>query len=323
MSSNNEKTSVKGSPSGKKIRKGPRVLGAVILVVAAFAGLCYGALWWIDSVAYVSTDDAAIDGRQVKLSSKMLGRISEIKAAEGDRVKEGQDLVNLEDKDLRAQEAQAVASLAYAKQSLAVAKIGLDKGQDDFDRTVKLFAGGATTKESYDHAQKALDTARAQYALAQASVDTSSAQLGVIEAQMLNVRLDSPIDGTVEKISLYPGDLAQPGQTILSVNNLGSIWVTANFEETKIGKIRAGAPVLINVDAYPGRAFEGKVELIRAGIVPSAFQIGDFTKTTQRVPVKIDMTSQSDGATLVPGMSVEVKVRTNAVLPAFAKGLHL
>lgn len=323
MSSNNEKTDGKASASGKKIRKGPKILGRVILAVALLAALVYGSLWWIDSVAYVSTDDAAIDGRQVKLSSKMLGRISEIKAAEGDQVKAGQNLVNLEDKDLKAQEAQAVASLAYAKQSLTVAKIGLDKSQDDFDRIVKLFAGGATTKENYDHAQKALDTARAQYSLAQASVDTSSAQLGVIEAQKLNVHIDSPIDGTVEKISLYPGDLAQPGQTILSVNNLGSMWVTANFEETKVGKIRVGATVLIDVDAYPGRVFAGKVELIRAGIVPSAFQIGDFTKTTQRVPVKIDLIAPSDGATLVPGMSVEVKVRTDAALPAFAQGLHL
>lgn len=323
MSSNNEKATENGAPAAKKIRKGPKILGRIILLVAVIAALCYGALWWVDSVAYVSTDDAAIDGRQVKLSSKMLGRISEVKAAEGEKVREGQVLVTLEDKDLKAQEAQAVASLAYAKQSLEVAKIGLDKTQDDFDRIVKLFAGGATTKETYDHAQKAQDTARAQYSLAQASVATAGAQLGVIEAQMLNVHLDSPIDGTVEKISLYPGDLVQPGQTILSVNNLGSLWVTANFEETKVGKIRVGAPALVNVDSYPGRVFAGKVELIRAGIVPSAFQIGDFTKTTQRVPVKIDLEPQSGGATLVPGMSVEVKVRTDAILPAFAQGFHL
>jgi membrane fusion protein (multidrug efflux system) len=145
----------------------------------------------------------------------------------------------------------------------------------------------------------------------------------VIEAQLLNVRIDSPIDGTVDKVTLNAGDLAQPGQTILSVNNLDSIWITANYEETKVGRIRPGARVLVSVDAYPDRAFEGKVELIHAGAQPSAFQVGDFTKTTQRVPVKIDLSSPLDGATLVPGMSVEVKVRTDAVLPAFAEKIHL
>lgn len=323
MSSNNEATNGKVAPAGKQIRKGPRVLGKVVLVVAAIAAVCYGSLWWLDSVAYVSTDDAAVDGRQVKLSSKMLGRIAALKAAEGEKVKAGQTLIVLDDNDLKAQEAQASASLEYAKQNLAVAKISLARSQDDFSRTQKLYAGGATTKESYDHSQKALDTAQAQFSLAQASVDTASAQLGVIEAQLLNVHIASPIDGTVDKIALYAGDLVQPGQTILSVNNLASIYVTANYEETKVGRIRVGAPVLIHVDAYPHRSFEGRVELVYAGIVPSAFQIGDFTKTTQRVPVKIDLTSPLDGAKLVPGMSVEVKVRTSAALPAFAERIHL
>jgi len=176
--------------------------------------------------------------------------------------------------------------------------------------------------ENFDHAQKALDVSKAQYTLAQASVDTSAAQLGVLEAQLLNVSISTPIDGTVEKVSLNPGDLAQPGQTILSVNNLGSVWVIANFEETKIGRIRVGAPVKITVDAYGGRVFEGKVEMIRAGIVPSAFQIGEFTKTTQRVPVRISFRSLPEAAALLPGMSVEVKVRTTAALPGFAQGLQ-
>jgi membrane fusion protein, multidrug efflux system len=322
MSSNNEKSGGSGAPADKKIRKGPKVLGRIILIVAVIGALGYGAFWWIDSVAYVSTDDAAIDGRQVKLSSKMLGRISAVNAVEGEQVKAGQELIVLEVKDLKAQEAQAAASLAYAKQNLVVSKIGLDRSQDDFDRISKLYAGGATTKENYEHAKQTLDSSQAQYTLAAASVDTAVAQLGVIEAQLLNARISSPIDGTVEKISLNPGDLAQPGQTILSVNNLGSIWVTANYEETKVGRIRVGAPVLIDVDAYPGRIFKGKVELIHAGTLPASFQIGDFTKTTQRVPVRIDLTSPMDGATLVPGMSVEVKVRTDALLPAFAERIH-
>lgn len=323
MSEKKEKTDGKGEPADKKVRKGPKTLGAIILLAMAAAAICYGAYFWIDSVAYVGTDDAAIDGRQVKLSSKMLGRISEIKAAEGDRVKSGAVLVVLEDKDLKAQEAQASASVAYAKQNLEVARIALDRSQEDFDRTSKLYAGAATTKENYDHARKALDASQAQYSLAQASADTSAAQLGVIEAQLLNVRLSSPIDGTVEKISLFPGDLAQPGMTILSINNLEAIWVTANLEETKIGRIGVGTKVKMTIDAYPGRVFEGHVEMIRPGIVPSAFQIGEFTKTTQRIPVKVVIDSRLEGAVLVPGMSVVAKFRTNAPLPAFAEKLGL
>jgi membrane fusion protein (multidrug efflux system) len=311
-----------GSAGGKKTRRGPRVVGAVVLAVAALVGLSYGASWWIDTVTWVATDDAAIDGRQVKLSSKMMGRIRELNAAEGQKVKAGQVLVVLDDSDLRAQEAQAQAALRYAQTNLEVAKVNQDRSTEDFDRIRSLFAASATTKENLDHAQKALEAATAQYSLAQASVDTSTAQLGVIETQLLNVRIATPIDGTVEKISLYPGDLAQPGQAILSVNNLASVWVTANIEETKIGRIRPGALVQISVDAYPGRVFEGTVEMIRAGIVPAAFQIGEFTKTTQRVPVRIGFTSLQRDAVLVPGMSVVVKVRTTAELPPLVQHLQ-
>ena len=302
MSTNNEITAGNGkaAPSAKKARKGPRVLGIIIIVLVVIAAACYGAMWWIDSVAYVSTDDAAIDGRQVKLSSKMLGRISKILATEGDKVATGQVLAVLEDKDLRSQETQAVASLNYAKQNLSLAKVNLDKSQDDADRMSKLYAAGATTKENNEHAQSALQVAKAQYTLSDASMQTATAQLGVLEAQILNINISTPIDGTVEKGPCTRRASAQPGQTILSVNNLDSLWVIANFEETKIGRIRNGAAVTITVDAYGGRKFEGTVDMIRAGIVPSAFQIGDFTKTTQRVPVKITFTSPLDGSSCSP-----------------------
>ncbi len=320
MSDNKEPT--KGAAAEKKIRKGPKVLGSIILVVTAIAGAWFGAAWGIDSVAYVGTDDAAVDGRQVKLSSKISARIGEIRATEGEQVKAGQVLVALEDRDLRAQEAQALAALGYAKENLNLAKVNLDKSRDDFDRMKILHAAGATSKENFDHAQKALETAQAQVNLAAASVTTATAQLGVIEAQLPNVLIATPIDGTVEKITLNAGDLAQAGQAILSVNNLESVWVTANLEETKIGRIVVGAPVKINVDAYDGRPFRGRVEMIRSGIVPPAFQIGEFTKTTQRVPVKIRFEGPP-GVTLLPGMSVEVKIRTTAELPPFAEKLGL
>jgi membrane fusion protein (multidrug efflux system) len=87
------------------------------------------------------------------------------------------------------------------------------------------------------------------------------------------------------------------------------VWVTANFEETKISRIRVGAQVEITVDAFGGRVFTGKVALIGAGILTPPFSIGDFTKTTQRIPVKIVFSPAPESLALLPGMSAEVKVR--------------
>jgi membrane fusion protein, multidrug efflux system len=292
----------------KKRRRGPRVVGLVVLVVLLAAGVYYGRSWLIDTLTFVSTDDAFIDANHVTISAKMLGRIQGITAVEGTQVQPGQVLVTLDDTDLRAQEAQAGAALNYAKQNSVLSKINLDRTQDDFQRTATLYKSGATTREAYEHALKALDTANAQFAITEAQVETSNAQLRVIETQLLNTRITAPIAGTIAKQSLMQGDVVQPGQTIFTVNDLSHVWVTANYEETKIGRIRVGAPVQITVDAYRARLFTGKVLLIGSGIVAPPFSIGDFTKTTQRVPVKIQFDAIPEGATLLPGMSVEVKI---------------
>ncbi len=292
-----------------KERKRPVLIGAVILIVLSAAGLWFGYAWFINFINFVSTDDAAIDGNHVTISAKMLGRVKSLQADEGDKVETGQLLVQLDDSDLRSQEAQSASSLNYANQNLILAKVNLEKTQDDYDRTRTLFGSGASTKEQFTHAEKALDTAKAQYSIAQAQIDTAKAQLGVIETQLLNTRITAPISGVIAKKSVMPGDVVQPGQAIFSVNDLNSIWIVANFEETKVRHIKINAPVDINVDAYPNHLFKGHVVRIGAGIVAPAFTIGEFTKTTQRVPIKIELDKISDPYVLLPGMSVEVSVK--------------
>lgn len=299
----------------KEIRKGPKVVGQAVLSLFALAALIGGSWWIVENSAYVSTDDAAIDGQQIKLGSKMLARIASVDVVEGQKVFAGDTLARLDAADLDAQKRQAESSLAYARQNLSLARVNLDKARDDASRTARLFANGAATKEANEHAQSALKAAEAQASLAGAQISTSEAQLGVIEAQLGNTEIRTPIPGTVDRVSLVAGDVAQPGQTIVSVNNLSDIWVIANLEETKIGKVRVGARVAVTVDAYKSHPFVGRVEMIRAGIVPPSFQIGEFTKTTQRVPVKITLEGIPEGAVLLPGMSCEVKVRTQTKIP--------
>jgi membrane fusion protein (multidrug efflux system) len=306
---NKEMNGIKGKEKSENKRKAPVRLGAIVLLVMAATGLVFGYLWLTDTLNFVNTENASIDGEHMNITARILGRIKSMSAAEGDKVEAGQVLVVLDDADLRAQERQAAAALNSARQNLVLSKVNLDRTEEDTRRMKTLYGSGATTKEQYDHAVKALDTADAQYAIAQAQVETANAQLGVIETQLLNTKIAAPIPGVISKRTLNPGDVAQPGQTICTVNNLASVWVTANIEETKIGKIKVDAPVEISVDAYPDMKFEGRVARISSGIVPPPFSIGEFTKTTQRIPVKILFVKLPENLTLLPGMSVVVKVR--------------
>lgn len=289
------------------------------LLIVVIAGVVAGYYWYMNMQKYVYTDDAYVSAHRVAISTKMLGRIIFLGTHEGDTVHVGQVLVKLDARDLKAEEASAKAALALAEQSVPLSQVQVQRAQDDFHRAEVQYKGGIITKEQYVHAKQALEAARAQLAIAESKIPTARAQLGVVEANLLNTVVKSPIDGVVAKRWVLTGDVVSPGQPIFSIYNMRNIWVTANLEETKLGHLHLGDSVQIHVDAYPWLKFYGKVFEIgnytasEFSLIPPDNASGNFTKVTQRVPVKISvMDPPTPGAykpVLRPGMSVEVTVK--------------
>ncbi|MGA7879167.1 MAG: efflux RND transporter periplasmic adaptor subunit, partial [Desulfoferrobacter sp.] len=126
----------------------------------------------------------------------------------------------------------------------------------------------------------------------------------------------SPIDGVIAKKVGNLGEVVKPGQPIAIVVDLANLWVEANLEETKIEQVRWGQAVDLAVDAYPGKKFKGKVVNIGAAassefaLIPENRSAGNFTKVTQRIPVKIEVIEPV--RQLRPGMMVEVAIKTNS-----------
>jgi membrane fusion protein (multidrug efflux system) len=286
----------------------------VVLAIAIFAWRYY-----ISLRDFVSTDDAYIDGDRVSVSAKILGRIDLLTVDEGDSVRQGQILVRLDDNDLRAQEAQAKASLAFARENISLAKVNMDKAQMDYQRALSQFKQSIIPKEEYDHAQSEFESTKARLSIANAQVAAMQAQLGVIQTQLTNTIIESPMTGVVSKRWVLSGDIVQPGQSIFTIYNVKDVWVTANLEETSLSNLRLGDKVDIKVDTYPDIQFSGTI--LRLGsntasqfsLIPPNNASGNFTKVTQRVPIKISIEQtdsiHSQRASLLPGMSVEVKVR--------------
>jgi membrane fusion protein (multidrug efflux system) len=294
-----------------------RVLIPFIVFILAVA---FGAWYWYQNLRnFVSTDDAYIDADRVSVCAKVLGRIVQIAADEGSAVKKGDVLARLDDTDLRAQMEQAKANLDLAQASLPLAKVNLDRATEDYERADVQIKGAVITQEQYSHAQKTLDAARAEYAISQSRVGVAKAQMGVVEAQLQNMTLAAPFDGVVAKRWLLEGDVVQPGQPIFTIYDIRRVWVAANLEETKLEKMKLQNDVEVNVDTYPGRVFRAKVGLIgdytaaQFSLIPPNNASGNFTKITQRVPLRIyldDLTPEvRKKFPLRPGMSVEVKIR--------------
>jgi membrane fusion protein (multidrug efflux system) len=219
----------------------------------------------------------------------------------------------------------------------------LDFAKIELDRTKKLYATKVANERQLQTAQTAVNKLEfqilqleAEYQQAEGSLDEAKAgeqRLKVIDAQiealthqvaniaaqmhqqMVDVEdrtIKSPIPAVIDRTFVLPGEYVASGQRILMLHNPAEVWVEANIKETQVGSVKLGQPVHVSVDAYPGLAFEGKVTRIgsattaRFALLPTPNPSGNFTKITQRVPVKIDIAKPPKP--LTPGMMVEVEI---------------
>jgi membrane fusion protein (multidrug efflux system) len=303
-----------GTGNGRRKGRGGVLVLALVLLIAALGG----GYWYVKLRGVVSTDDAYIDGNRATITTKVLGRIVWLGTDEGDTVQAGQLLIQLDTADLKARLNQANAELDLAQKNVKLAEVTQSKAQDDADRAAVQIKGHAISQEQYDHARSALEAAQAEHAIALAKVQTARSAVDVILQQIADTRVTAPFAGVVAKRWLLPGDVVQPGQPVFTVYDLQHVYVTAVFEETKLRYLPLGTEVDLSVDAYPNHDLTGKVILLGAAaasefsLIPPANASGNFTKVTQRVPIRISIDKSSEGAhplRLLPGMSVVVTVR--------------
>jgi len=123
-------------------------------------------------------------------------------------------------------------------------------------------------------------------------------------------------DGLVSKVPVQPGQVVQAGQPLFSLVHSNSLWVTANFKETQLNKMRVGQKVIVTADAFHKHGFEAKLASFSPAtgstfsLLPPDNATGNFVKTVQRLPVRIEFTNTSDSLIrrLRPGMNVAVDV---------------
>jgi membrane fusion protein, multidrug efflux system len=138
------------------------------------------------------------------------------------------------------------------------------------------------------------------------------AQLAQLELTAADYTIRSPVSAVIDRTFVEPGEYVQAGQRILMLHNPKEVWVEANIKETQLRKLKLGQVVHVAVDAYPDDKFIGRVARIgsaatsRFALLPTPNPSGNFTKITQRVPVKIDFTEMP--RQLSPGMMVEVDI---------------
>jgi membrane fusion protein, multidrug efflux system len=159
---------------------------------------------------------------------------------------------------------------------------------------------------------------KADYQSALADVEQAKATLNQALLNLSYTQLRAPMNATVTKRTVEPGQQFAVGQAMFDLVPLDEIWITANLKETQMAHVRPGQKVRIDVDTYGHKTFYGVVDSIasstgsRQALLPPENATGNFVKVVQRIPVKILVHQGSgDGDVLRPGMNVEVKVKTS------------
>ncbi len=149
--------------------------------------------------------------------------------------------------------------------------------------------------------------------LLKAKVQEAEAAFQLAEIRFQETTIASPLRGVISKRLADQGQMVQPGQPILMVNDPEDKWVVANVEETHVRRVRQAAEVKVEVDAFPNRTFEGRVEFIGAAalsefaLLPADNPSGNFIKITHRLPVRISVKDPQN--LLKPGMMVVVEIK--------------
>ncbi|MBM3534076.1 MAG: HlyD family secretion protein [Alphaproteobacteria bacterium] len=283
---------------------------------------------------------ATIDSRQARL--RLIELEAELFSADAALGRLDAEIL-LVDRSTVSRLASTESRLVEAKAAREAAGQEYRFAEAEFQRTQALQGGAAITASRVDRTradylkqQQELARTAAQVKTAEAQLDEARADRQRVEvlrsdratllakrqeivARMESQRADielrqvtSPVDGVISRTFVTAGEYASAGQRIVLLHDPENIWIEARFRETDIRRLAVGQPVHVTVDAYPDETFEGKIERIghaatsEFALLPTPNPTGNFTKVTQRLPVRIAIT-QRDGR-LRPGMMVEVYV---------------
>ena len=175
-------------------------------------------------------------------------------------------------------------------------------------------------KANLASAQKQTELLKAELAQAVAAEARADALQRQAELNLSYTTITAPIDGVVGNRTLRVGQFVQAGTQLMSLVPSNGAYVIANFKETQLGQVRAGQPVDIEVDMFPGKAVHGHVDSLAPAsgqeftLLPPDNATGNFTKVVQRIPVKIVL--DSTDADLRPGMSVVPSIQIRSATAA-------
>ena len=204
------------------------------------------------------------EDRTITVGAFIDGRVMRVQAKVGDRVREGQVLAEIHSHDVH----EAGANLAQARAGLTQRRNQAEFARTSLERAERLFQSKALSRQELDRARVEYESSQQDVVHAEAELERAKGHLEILGLSPEKLEYDAPVRitapgaGVIIQREVTPGASVNPGDHLFTISDLGAVWVVAAVEENRLGELRVGLPVSVEVVAYPGHRFSGKVAKI-------------------------------------------------------------
>jgi RND family efflux transporter MFP subunit len=247
-------------------------------------------------IDYITVVGNLIGEATVDVVPRVSGRLDSVQVQLGDRVARGQQVAKVEDRELREQVNQSKANIEVNKATVVSRENDLRVAESALERAKTSFERGLISQQAMEDAEARQNAAAAQVQVAKAQLSSTQARLEELEINLANTILTAPMDGVVSKRNLDPGAFAGTQTAVVSLVDIGTVRLIANLVEKDFKRIAVGGQAMVEVDAFPGEQFVGRVSRVAPVFDPA----------TRTATMEIQI--PNPGFRLKPGMYARVRL---------------
>ena len=271
----------------------------------------------LDLVAKVTANGKVQARRKVDLSALVMGQIVNLAVKEGDHVKRGQLLLQIDRAQLAAQAQGREASLAAMRSDLEAARATAEQAKRDYERANQNFKANILAEAEMQKARSALETAQANLAATEQRMRSTMADLAASRDSLSKTTVTSPLEGIVTFLPIKEGEVTvigtmnNAGTQLMTISDMSEVEAVMMVDETSVPQVKVGQKAALSIDAYPNKKFEGTVtEVGSSPISKTDPDLLALVANSEAINFKVKIRIDEPPDTIRPGFSVTADIVT-------------
>jgi HlyD family secretion protein len=274
----------------------------------------------IDLVSKVTANGKIQAKRKVDMSALVMGQIVNLAVKEGDHVKRGQLLLQIDRAQLAAQAQGREASHEAMRHDLDAAKSNAAQAKFDFERAKQNFQAKILAEADFQKSKSNLDSAEATLAATEQRMNSTSADLAASRDSLSKTTVTAPLDGIVTALPIKEGEVTvigtmnNAGTQLLTISDMGEVEAVMMVDETSVPQVKVGQKATLKIDAYPNSKFVGTVTEVGSSPIPKNDpDLLTLTANSEAINFKVKIRLDEPPDTIRPGFSVTADIVTGRI----------